>query len=66
MAVTKSILEEVELRNGSLMFYVQISAGNQVSLSFDGAEGNHSFWLSRDEAMKIAEAITKAVGESHE
>jgi len=63
--MNKSIMKDVELDNFD--FFVQISDGkfssNQVALSFDGRQGNHTFWLTLAELEKVLEAIETAVKE---
>lgn len=65
MAISKSILEEVELKTGSQL-YVQISNSGRVSLSYDSTETSFNVWLTKVEAEAYAKAILKAIEESHD
>lgn len=60
MTINKSILEEVELENGST-FYIQYSGMDQTSatISFDGPVSNYSISIKSAEVDKIMEAIKK-------
>lgn len=55
----KSVIRDVELKD--LTFYVQISANRHLAtLSFDGDQGGHSFWISLTELDQIKQAIEAA------
>ena len=62
MTVSKSILNEVELEDGSTV-YVQVN-GRRGSISFDGPHAQYSHWLTLDELEKLAAQITQSLKEA--
>ena len=62
MSVIKSIINDVELKNGEA--YVQISSHRSV-LSFDTTDVSFGITLTLKEMEKLVEAINKSLDEAH-
>jgi hypothetical protein len=56
---SKSVIKDVELKECT--FFVQISANKHLAtLSFDGQQGSHSFWMTATELDQVRLAIEAA------
>lgn len=64
MSVNKSVIEEVELEQGSL--YVQLGHANHASLSFDVGNVSSHIWLTTEQLAEVADKIKKALEDYNE
>ena len=65
MAVSKSILEDMELSTGTSVT-VQGSRKDSIVISIDSSESNHSFYMTSLEAIKFATLLQLVVQEQAE
>lgn len=59
MGVNKSVIEEVELEQGSL--YIQLGNGKHASISFDVGNVSSHLWLTTEQLLEVAQKIKIAL-----
>lgn len=64
MATSKTILESVDVKGGSLTVYGHSTHNQKFSLSADVGEVSFGIWLTRQELIELQKAVAKTLEES--